>query len=82
MELNPKENQPLWLAMYFIYNQPFETFIEEGLIKVDQEQMRQICLQTSKLKKWLLGQDSNLQPSGYKNPSISPGLGLSHHPLR
>jgi len=29
---------------------------------------------------WLLGQDSNLQPSGYKCPRISPGLGLSHHP--
>jgi len=29
---------------------------------------------------WLLGQDSNLQPIGYKHPKISSGLGLSHHP--
>jgi hypothetical protein len=28
---------------------------------------------------WLLGQDSNLQPAGYKCPGISPGLGLSLH---
>jgi hypothetical protein len=31
---------------------------------------------------WLLGQDSNLQPSGYKRPKISSGLGLSLHPSR
>jgi len=31
-------------------------------------------------KEWLLGQDSNLQPIGYKHPKISSGLGLSHHP--
>ncbi|HUU37211.1 MAG TPA: recombinase family protein [Candidatus Desulfaltia sp.] len=30
---------------------------------------------------WLLGQDSNLEPSGYKCPKISSGLGLSLHPL-
>ena len=28
---------------------------------------------------WLPGQDSNLQPSGYKLPDISTGLGLSLH---
>ncbi len=28
---------------------------------------------------WLPGQDSNLQPSGYKPPDISTGLGLSLH---
>jgi len=33
-------------------------------------------------KEWLLGQDSNLQPSGYKRPKISSGLGLSLHPSR
>jgi len=32
-------------------------------------------------KKWLPGQDSNLQPIGYKGPGISPGLGLSLHPF-
>jgi len=31
---------------------------------------------------WLLGQDSNLEPSGYKRPGISSGLGLSLHPLQ
>jgi len=31
---------------------------------------------------WLLGQDSNLQPSGYKRPRVSSGLGLSLHPSR
>ena len=31
---------------------------------------------------WLLGQDSNLEPSGYKRPKISSGLGLSLHPLQ
>jgi site-specific DNA recombinase len=30
---------------------------------------------------WLPGQDSNLQPRGYKGPRVSTGLGLSH-PLR
>ncbi|HVR84117.1 MAG TPA: recombinase zinc beta ribbon domain-containing protein, partial [Planctomycetota bacterium] len=29
---------------------------------------------------WLPGQDSNLQPCGYKRPFFSEGLGLSHHP--
>ena len=29
---------------------------------------------------WLPGQDSNLQPSGYKLPDISIGPGLSLHP--
>jgi len=29
---------------------------------------------------WLLGLDSNQQPTGYKCPSISTGLGLSLHP--
>jgi len=29
---------------------------------------------------WLPGQDSNLQPCGYKRPFLSEGLGLSHHP--
>jgi site-specific DNA recombinase len=27
---------------------------------------------------WLPGQDSNLQPRGYKGPRVSAGLGLSH----
>jgi hypothetical protein len=27
---------------------------------------------------WLPGQDSNLQPRGYKGPRVSTGLGLSH----
>ena len=27
---------------------------------------------------WLPGQDSNLQPRGYKTPRVSAGLGLSH----
>jgi len=36
----------------------------------------------TKSQNWLLGQDSNLQPSGYKSPKISFRLGLSHHPLR
>src|SRR5262249_9152725 len=27
---------------------------------------------------WLPGQDSNLQPRGYKAPRVSAGLGLSH----
>jgi hypothetical protein len=39
-------------------------------------------LDDRKRKEWLLGQDSNLQPSGYKRPGISPGLGLSLHPAR
>jgi hypothetical protein len=34
------------------------------------------------IKVWLLGQDSNLEPSGYKRPEISSGLGLSHRPFR
>ena len=29
---------------------------------------------------WLPGQDSNLQPIGYKGPGVSSGLGLSLHP--
>ena len=33
-----------------------------------------------KSNNWLPGQDSNLQPSGYKLPDISTGLGLSLHP--
>jgi len=36
----------------------------------------------NKRKNWLLGQDSNLEPSGYKRPRVSSGLGLSHHPFR
>ena len=35
-----------------------------------------------RIKLWLLGQDSNLQPSGYKRPGISSRLGLSLHPSR
>jgi site-specific DNA recombinase len=31
---------------------------------------------------WLPGRDSNPRPIGYKCPSISAGLGLSHHPPR
>ncbi len=30
---------------------------------------------------WLPGQGSNLRHGGYKGPSVSRGLGLSHHPL-
>jgi len=30
---------------------------------------------------WLPGLDSNQQPCGYKCPSVSKGLGLSHHPF-
>jgi len=29
---------------------------------------------------WLRGEDSNLQPTGYVCPCVSPGNGLSHHP--
>jgi len=29
---------------------------------------------------WLLGQDSNLQPTGYISPRVSARNGLSHHP--
>ncbi len=29
---------------------------------------------------WLPGQDSNLRPAGYKDPTLSNGLGLSLHP--
>ena len=36
---------------------------------------RRLALELNKL----LGQDSNLQPAGYKCPGISPGLGLSLH---
>ena len=35
---------------------------------------------SSAAEDWLLGQDSNLRPIGYEFPSISTGLGLSHHP--
>jgi hypothetical protein len=40
------------------------------------------ALSLGKSSGWLLGQDSNLQPSGYKRPKISSGLGLSLHPSR
>ncbi len=51
----------------FIINEPFAALYEIGL---------------GNPKEWLLGQDSNLQPSGYKRPEISLGLGLSHRPSR
>jgi len=37
-----------------------------------------MCLKNR--SKWLPGRDSNPQPSGYKCPRISSGLGLSLHP--
>jgi len=36
----------------------------------------------SGVESWLPGRDSNPRPIGYKCPSISAGLGLSHHPPR
>jgi len=51
----PNPDLPFYYPMHFIYNEPFETFVEEGMIEIDREQMRQIYPQTAKSKKWLLG---------------------------
>jgi len=40
----------------------------------------QAASRSSKKTKWLPGEDSNLEPCGYKCPILSDRLGLSHHP--
>lgn len=49
----PNPDLPLYYPMHFIYNEPFETFVEEGMIEIDREQQKQRYPEPLNSKKWL-----------------------------
>jgi len=59
------------------FRQPFDIIAVSNI--ANEKQKAAGVTSNGHFENWLLGQDSNLQPAGYKCPGISPGLGLSLH---